>query len=510
MGGNYEKDMYKQLCELMSRVDSLETDHKKDRKEIKRLNKELEKADRRIAYLSKTVDKQAEELVTVKNENRILKKENSILRSDNERMRRILNNNSDNSSLPPSTDKNKPGKAANEYNSRNTTSRKQGAQKGHKGTTLTKRNVESMIRDGILEHKVLKEFGIPGPEYTSRYVLDFSIKTIADEIRIYPDEHGKYHIPDEYRSDVTYGAGIRAIVSMLYSDGVVSNDRIAEFVNGLSGDVLRMSTGTVYHICQQFGSICKEQRPFIEEDLLNSDVLCTDATNMCLDGKQKYIRNFSNLKSVLYAYQEKKKLKVLSTLPILPDFVGILIHDHETALYHFGTEHGECCVHLIRYLRKNTEESQNTWSKDLMNFLAGMNAARKNLIEQGSSSFDEDALKKYFARYDELVELGYRQNEKTSNRLAKKEEKTLLNRLVKYKANHLLFLKDFRVPFDDNMSERDLRMCKQRQKMSGGFRTDDGIQMFCDIMSVIRTIKRRGMNIFQSINDLFAGRPVLA
>jgi len=145
-----------------------------------------------------------------------------------------------------------------------------------------------------------------------------------------------------------------------------------------------------------------------------------------------------------------------------------------------------------------------------MNFLAGMNTARKNLIEQGSSSFDEDALKKYFARYDELVELGYRQNKKTSNRLAKKEEKTLLNRLVKYKANHLFFLKDFRVPFDDNMSERDLRMCKQRQKMSGGFRTDDGIQMFCDIMSVIRTIKRRGMNIFQSINDLFAGRPVLA
>ena len=68
-----------------------------------------------------------------------------------------------------------------------------------------------------------------------------------------------------------------------------------------------------------------------------------------------------------------------------------------------------------------------------MNFLAGMNTARKNLIEQGSSSFDEDALKKYFARYDELVELGYQQNKKTSNRLAKKEEKTLLNRLVKYK-----------------------------------------------------------------------------
>ena len=509
MGGNYEKDMYKQLCQLMSRVDSLESDHKKDRKEIKRLNKELDKADRRIEYLNKTVTKQVEEITTLKSENTALKKENRILHADNERMRRILNNNSDNSSLPPSTDKNNPGKAANEYNSRNKTNRKPGAQTGSTGTTLTKNTVKSLIDEGKIENTVIKEIGTPGPDYISRFVLDFSINTIAKEIRIYPDGNGKYHVPDEYRSEVTYGDGIRAIVSMLYSDGIVSNDRIADFINGLSGDVLKLSTGTVYHICQQFGAICREQKPVIENDLLCSDVLCTDATTMCLDGKQKYIRNFSNLKSVLYTYQEKKKLKVLSTLPILPDFAGILIHDHETAMYHFGTGHGECCVHLIRYLRKNTEESQNTWSKDLMNFLAGMNTARKKLIEQGGSSFDEDALKKYFARYDELVELGYQQNKKTSNRLAKKEEKTLLNRLAKYKVNHLLFLKDFRVPFDDNMSERDLRMCKQRQKMSGGFRKESGIQMFCDIMSVIRTIKRRGMNIFQSIKDLFAGRPVI-
>lgn len=510
MGGNYEKDMYKQLCELMSRVDSLESDHKKDRKEIKRLNKELDKADRRIAYLDKTVASQKEEIDSLKSENTVLKKENKILRADNERMKRILNNNSDNSSLPPSTDKNNPCKAANEYNGRGRTDRKPGGQPGKKGTTLTRNTVKALIDEGKIESTVIKEIGTPGPDYISRFVLDFSISTIAKEIRIYPDDSGKYHVPDEYRSEVTYGDGIRAIVAMLYSDGIVSNDRIGDFINGLSGDVLKLSTGTVYHICQQFGSICKEQRPIIENDLLSSDVLCTDATTMCLDGKQKYIRNFSNLKSVLYAYQERKKLNVLSKLPILPDFVGILIHDHETAMYHYGTGHGECCVHLIRYLRKNTEESGNTWSKDLMHFLAGMNSARKELIGQGAGSFDENYLAKYFARYDELVALGFRQNEKTSNRLAKKEEKALLNRLVKYKANHLLFMVNFQVPFDDNLSERDLRMCKQRQKMSGGFRTDGGIQMFCDIMSVIRTIKRRGMNIFKSIRDLFAGRPVLA
>lgn len=510
MGGNYQKDMYKQLCELMARIDSLEPELKDTKKELKSVKTSLDSANREIASLRQTNDKQAQEIKTLREENHTLKEENKLLHNDNERMKRILNNNSDNSSLPPSTDKNKPTKAANEYNGRKKTGRKQGAQPGHKGNTLTKASVESMISEGRIQHTLFKEVGTPGPAYISRYILDFSISTVAKEVRIYPDENGRYHVPDEYRSDVTYGEGIKAIISMLYSDGVVANDRITEFINGLSGDTLTMSNGTVYNICRQFSEICKNEKSVIEQDLLNSDVLCTDATTMYVDGKQKYIRNFSNIKSVLYAFQKNKSLAVLSELPILPDFVGIFIHDHETALYHFGTEHGECCVHLIRYLRKNTEESGNTWSRDLLNFLSGMNEARKHLISRGEVSFRNDSLQKYFARYDELVAFGYQQNKKTSNRLAQKEEVTLLNRLVKYKHNHLLFLLDFRVLFDDNMSERDLRMCKNRQKMAGGFRKSEGIEMFCDIMSVIRTIKRRGMNIFQSVRNLFAGRPVLA
>lgn len=96
----------------------------------------------------------------------------------------------------------------------------------------------------------------------------------------------------------------------------------------------------------------------------------------------------------------------------------------------------------------------------------------------------------------------------TKNRLAKKEEAKLLRRLDKYIENHLLFLIDFRVYFDDNMSERDLRKCKNRQKMLGGFRTEAGIKMYCNILSVVETIKRRKICIFNGIKDIFEGRPV--
>ena len=114
----------------------------------------------------------------------------------------------------------------------------------------------------------------------------------------------------------------------------------------------------------------------------------------------------------------------------------------------------------------------------------------------------------YSKRYKEIIEYGWLQNKHTKNGIAKKEEAKLLRRLDKYIENHLLFLKDFRVYFDDNMSERDLRKCKNWQKMSGGFRTEAGIKMHCNSLSVVETIKRRKIGIFNGIKDMFEGRPV--
>ena len=92
---------------------------------------------------------------------------------------------------------------------------------------------------------------------------------------------------------------------------------------------------------------------------------------------------------------------------------------------------------------------------------------------------------------------------------ARKDEKTLLNRMKKYSHNHLLFLHDFSVPFDDNISERDLRKAKNRQKMAGGFRKDSGHEMYCCIMTMIETLKKRNMSIMENIKKLFTGTPAI-
>ena len=241
----------------------------------------------------------------------------------------------------------------------------------------------------------------------------------------------------------------------------------------------------------------------LEERLLNQEVVSTDATVVTLNGEQSFIRNFSIRDTVLYEGMEGKSLKALGEIAFLKKYTGILVHDHETAMYHFGTGHGECNVHLLRYLKKNTEETGNSWSGKMSGLLTGIHRARKEAVERGEKNFQPEEVRKYKEEYREVLREGREENKKTEHKYAKEEEKKLLNRLGKYEKNHLLFAEDFRVPFDDNMSERDLRKAKNRQKMSGGFRKGSGQKMYCVILSILETLKRRGMPLLENIRKVF-------
>ena len=466
MGGNYERGLYKQLMEVMQRLDVVE---KESKKKIKILNNEIS---------------------DLKKENQHLKEENQLLRDDNARLKSIINNNSSNTSLPPSTDQNK-GRPANAFNSREKTGRKAGGQKGHKGTTLSKAQVEEKIASGAYKHVVQNIGNISNGKYISKYIMDIDVSSVITEVRIYADEKGRFHIPAEYRCDVSYGANIKSLSVALYSEGVMSNDRIAAFLNAASGGGLALSEGSVYSFCKKFAEKAEKSIEHLEEELLNQEVVSTDATVVTVNGEQNYIRNFSIEKTVLYRAMKEKTIEAMRKVSFLEKYTGVLMHDHETALYHFGTDHAECNVHIIRYLKKNTEETGNKWSSEMTGLLCEMNRKRKELIREGEDKFQEETIKDYEKRYHSLIADGREQNKKTAHKYAKEDENTLLNRMEKYSHNHLLFLYDFKVPFDDNLSERDLRKAKNRQKMSGGFRKESGHEMYCTILSVIETLKRR-------------------
>lgn len=481
---NYENGMFNQLQEIMGRLDSVEKTHKQ---EIRHLN---------------------DKISDLKKENNLLRAENQLLREDNARLKSIINNDSSNSSLPPSFDQ-KGTKPANTFNGRSKTGRKAGGQKGHKGTTLTKSDIEKKIREGACRHEI-RTLGNPVcSNYISKYVVDLKAETVITEVRIYADENGTFSIPPEYRNDVTYGENVKALAVSLYSEGVMANDRIAAFLNAASGDILALSNGSIYGFCKKLSKNAAESIQNLENCLLNQSVVATDATTVTVNGKQNYIRNFSTDKTVVYHAMDSKSVGSLEKIEFLSRYSGTLLHDHETAMYHFGTEHAECNVHILRYLRKNSEETKNKWSDEMISLLCGMNKTRKELIAHGVSRFAEEKLEEYWRDYAGLISKGREENKKTAHQYAKTEETALLNRLEKYSHNHLLFLHDFAVPFENNISERDLRKAKNRQKMAGGFRKESGHQMYCAILTIIETLKRRNMEIIKNLKQLFTGAPAI-
>ena len=132
-----------------------------------------------------------------------------------------------------------------------------------------------------------------------------------------------------------------------------------------------------------------------------------------------------------------------------------------------------------------------------------MNQTRKIAVEFGLDKFSKEKIEEYEKEYDNILKLAKEENKKIkSNFYRINKAKPLYNRLIKYKENHLYFIKDFQVPFDDNLSERDLRIFKNKTKISGGFRSLEVAQHFANSLSVIKTSIKRNINPYESICNI--------
>ncbi len=141
----------------------------------------------------------------------------------------------------------------------------------------------------------------------------------------------------------------------------------------------------------------------------------------------------------------------------------------------------------------------------MIRLLTDANSRRKEPLQQ-QEFFSAKEAARITGEFKELLVKGYEQDQKTQHKYAASEELTLLNRLTKYQDNHLLFLHDENVKFHNNDSERDLRKYRTHQKMSGGFRKESGSKLYCDIMSIIETCKKKGMQVYENTGSIFAGK----
>lgn len=340
-------------------------------------------------------------------------------------------------------------------------------------------------------------------DFISKYEVDIKVETIVTEHRFHRNSNGKIVIPKEYATDVQYGNEIKTLVTTLIGQGIVASNRVVNLIGEMTGNIIRISDGTVYNFLAEFDAKATTVVEAIKTKLLNVPVMHVDETGSRCEGKNMFFRNYSNETHALYTFNPTKGKKAIVDDGILPNYMGTLVHDHNTVNYNYGTNNGECNVHLIRYLKANTENTNNLWSDDITNFLLTINQTKKLAQTYGLKSFDKEKLIEYSRTYDKIVCDGYKSLADTKSRVYKKEEKALLNRLKKYKDNHLLFAFDFDVPFDNNLSERDLRIVKTKTKVSGSFRSLSGGKRYANLMSIIKTAIKQKISPYKILNLIF-------
>ena len=481
-------DFYRQFEELNNKLDILFKENKELKKEFKEKQDELKAI---ILEKDKTIQKLLNEIDRLKNQN---------------------NKNSNNSSKPSSTNIVTPKKktGANLYNYRTITGKKKGGQYNHQGYNLSKKDAEKLISENKVEVREIIHTikGNPKKEPLIKYRYELEIKPYIEKHIFKYDDKSSETLPKEFYTDVTYGNSIKTLSIHLGCYNVVAYNRLSDFFSVVTNNVYNISNGTLVNFVKEFGNKSKATIINLENNFLNKDNGFTDETGTKFNKKKLYVRNYSNEENVVYKVHKNKGHNPIKEDNILPRFCGGIMGDHDTTLYSYGSKNYECNIHLGRYLMELMENIPDTkWPFLMYDLIFRMNNTRKIAIAYGLTKFSDDKIKEYKDEYEEILELAKEENKQIKSSYYRvTKAKPLYNRLVKYKQNHLYFIEDFKVPFDDNLSERDLRIFKNKTKISGGFRSINVAQDFANTLSIIKTSIKRNINPFESINAIFENK----
>jgi transposase len=495
--------------------------------EIRELIRKLRSKDEQMRMLQSYIAKREEAYAHVVAKKNELEKRCAELTEKCERMDDAIsvltariNKDSSNSSKPPSTD----GLKKVIRNSRKPSQKKPGGQTGHpgKGLSLSGKLME-LIEAGKTEVEVV-EHGDTNGEYVSKYEIDIQTKAIVKEHRFYKDSP----IPDGLKNPVNYGPNIKAICVDLSMEGLVAAKRVSEFIEAISGGAVKPSKSSVLAFRNEISGLLGEELECIRKSVLDSEVLCVDETplkstqrpagdNITMEESKGTtfnlcVRTYSTDNAVLLTVNPHKDIAGIMDDYVLPVFTGWAMHDHDIKFYKFLLcKQAECNAHIIRYLIGLEELTKHEWTKKMVELLLKVLKHKENDIAKQRTFMDAQALSDYSGQYDDIINLGKTEAQTLSEKSSiRKDELNLLARLQKYKENHLMFAYDYNVPFTNNDAERSFRWIKTQQKVSGCHRSYNGAEASVRIMSFLLTLKKRGIPIFEAMQNLLNHRPVLA
>lgn len=499
---NYSNNLYNDYEKALSKLDSVLA-------EVSTIRKEHKKETRKItSTLKKEITSLNENIKELKQQNELKDKKIEELLNEIDRLKNQINKNSSNSSKPSRTDIVAPKKktGANLYNYRIKSDKKPGGQLGHNGSNLSKSLVETLIKEGKLKVKTIyhKIYGDKNKTPLVRYRLGIETNAYAEKHIFEYSDNVTEKLPRDFYTEVTYDTSIKSLSIELGAYNVISYDRLSDFFSVITNGVINISNGTLVNFLKEFSKKCQPTIDNLKQQLLNSKLLYTDETTTKYEKSLMYIRNYSRENIVLYKSHENKGHKAIKEDNILTNYFGGIMGDHDTTLYSYGNYNYECNIHIGRYLEELIQNIKSiTWAKKMKDLILKMNKARNILINNGELSFSIDKISDFKNQYDEILEISLKENQTIRSSFYKDKSDKLYRRMKRFKEDHLKFIDDFSVPFDNNLSERDLRVFKIKTKVSGGFRSLNGAECYVDALSIIKTSLKRNINPFDSIKQIF-------
>lgn len=238
-----------------------------------------------------------------------------------------------------------------------------------------------------------------------------------------------------------------------------------------------------------------------------------------MEGKLHWLHVASTDTLTHYEVHTKRGHEAMDEAGILGEFRGTAVHDHWKPYFTYDAcEHALCNAHHLRELQFIDKQYHQPWANDMAALLREIKAAVAATAAPALCLAPRE-LAAFEQRYDTIVQAGFAANpmpvpptegeEKKRGRPKHSPPVNLLIRLRDFTGQVLAFMYDFRVPFDNNQGERDIRMVKVKQKVSGGFRTLEGAKRFGRIRGYISTASKHAKNVFEAIRDAFEGNPFI-
>lgn len=416
---------------------------------------------------------------------------------------------SSNSSKPPSSDdlkkKKKKPKPKGKKKSR-------GGQNGHKGTTLTPVETPDHVKDILIDRSTLPKGNYTESGFESRQVVEVIMTSAITEWRaqVLVDQHGKRFVatfPKGITRPIQYGSSVKGNSVYLSQFQLIPIARVqAQFSDQYA---ISLSTGSISNFNQE----AYERLEFFEK--VAKDELCkaaqahADETGINVDGKRIWLHSMSTSLWTFFAPHSKRGCEAMNAIGIIPSFSGVLCHDHWKPYYKYECTHALCNAHHLRELTCAHEQDEQKWAKDMGVLLVKM----KNAVDKAGGALSESSYWRWRKKYRDLIrkaELECPPPKETfpkkRGRLKRSKSRNLLERLRDYEQDVLRFIQNEDVPFTNNQGERDIRMTKVQQKISGCFRSIEGAKVFCRVRSYISTCKKNDISAATALDLLFKGQ----